>query len=183
MANIYYPKQTKLFIGCIFSREEILDKACKMLERKYGPIDTVSDTWSFSHTNYYEKEMGKKLFKNFISFRNLIYPEDIKNVKVFSNDLENTLQEKFTNSDRVINLDPGYLDLAKVILATTKDYTHRMYLGNGIYAEVELYYQKKTYQFWPWTYPDYKSKEYISFFLKLRGLYQKNLLSEKKINM
>ncbi|WP_372369851.1 DUF4416 family protein [Candidatus Uabimicrobium sp. HlEnr_7] len=172
MASIFYPKPVKLFVGCIFSDEIAFCNACSRLENHYGTIDTRSDIWSFSHTNYYEKDMGKNLHKCFITFKDLILPDVIKDIKVFSNDLERLLQQKTMRS---VNLDPGYLDCAKVILATTKDYTHRVYLGSGIYAEVELFYHKGTYKAWPWTYPDYQSEHYIQFFLDVRRIYRKQL--------
>lgn len=174
MAHISYPKPVKLFVGCIFADKQIFEDACHALSQKYGPIDLVSDIWDFSHTNYYENEMGKNLCKSFITFKDLILPETIKDIKIFSNQLEESFQEKLIQQ-RAINLDPGYMDAAKVILATTKDYSHRIYLGSGIYAEVELFYQQKTYKAWPWTYPDYQFPHYIDFFLGVRKVYRKQL--------
>lgn len=172
MAHISYPKPVKLFVGCIFADKQIFEDACCAFSQKYGSIDLVSDIWDFSHTNYYESEMGKNLHKSFITFKDLILPETIKDIKIFSNQLEESFQE---TRQRPINLDPGYVDAAKVILATTKDYNHRIYLGSGIYAEVELFYQQKTYKAWPWTYPDYQFPHYIDFFLGVRKTYRKQL--------
>ncbi|BBM82607.1 DUF4416 family protein [Candidatus Uabimicrobium amorphum] len=174
MAHISPPKPVKLFVGCIFADKKVFEDAYLILSKKYGTIDIFSDIWDFSHTNYYEKEMGKNLYKTFISFKDLILPETIKDIKIFSNELEESFQETL-DMKRPINLDPGYLDAAKVILATTKDYTHRIYLASGIYAEVELFYQQKTYHAWPWTYPDYQFPHYIDFFLGVRKVYREQL--------
>jgi len=114
--------------------------------------------------------MGKNLSRKFISFKHLIDPERLVSIKLFTNKLE----EKFLwpgSSRRKINIDPGYLTLSKLILATTKDFSHRIYLGSGIYAEVTLRYLKnKGFQPWEWTYPDYRSKEYLEIFNQLRSL-------------
>ena len=76
---------------------------------------------------------------------------------------------------RIINIDPGYLDLSKLILASTKDYKHRIYLTKGIYAEVTLFYQDKTFCPWEWTYPDYKTGEYIEIFNRIRQIYAEQI--------
>jgi hypothetical protein len=86
----------------------------------------------------------------------------------------NALEAKLSKEGkRTVNIDPGYIDMAKLVLFSTKDYTHRLYLNKGIFAEVTLYYKDDTFNPWPWTYPDYKSSEYIAIFNHIRGLYKK----------
>jgi hypothetical protein len=162
-----YPP-VKLFMGFIFAQQNYFERVIKILIRKFGPLDFESQTIDFTYTDYYEKEMGKLLKRKFVSFKKLIDAERLAKIKVFTNKIEN----KFAiHSKRNINIDPGYLDMAKVVLASTKDYTHRIYLEKGIFAEVTLFYQNKQFTPWPWTYPDYKTKEYRDIFERIRQIY------------
>jgi len=166
-----YPP-VKLFIGFIFSQDKFLFKAKEILSKKFGPIDWESEIIDFIFTDYYEKEMGSNLKRNFISFKRLIRASKLADIKIFTNKLEDRLS---ISQKRRINIDPGYLDLAKVILASTKDYTHRIYLKNGIFAEVTIFYQNKEFRSWPWTYPDYKTPQYKQVFEKMRQLYAQQI--------
>ncbi|MFQ5836184.1 MAG: DUF4416 family protein, partial [bacterium] len=125
--------------------------------------------------------MGSNLKRKFISFQALIDPAEIREIKLFTNQFEQDFLHPGTH-DRRINLDPGYLNLSKLVLASTKDYQHRIYLGRGIYAEVTLRYKKeKGFKPWEWTYPDYRTREYLEIFNHLREIYQ-GQLKTKKIN-
>lgn len=168
MGKIKEVKLVKLIVGMIAGREELFELAQTELSSKFGMIDYKSEILPFVHTDYYEKEMGKELRRKFVSFQEPISPEELSKIKIFTNQLE----EKFSLQDnRQINLDPGYLSLSKLVLATTKDYSHRIYLREGIYAEVTLYYQDKTFKPYPWTYPDYKTREYREVFSQIRQIY------------
>jgi hypothetical protein len=160
----------KLVIGFIFKEENTLNKAKFFLERRFGKIDFESQVLNFTHTDYYEKEFGLNLKRKFVSFKKLIPPQDLTKIKLITNQIENKLSK---GGCRLINIDPGYLDLAKLILASTKDYSHRIYLNRGIYAEVTLFYQNKTFKPREWTYPDYKTDAYIDIFNQLRQIYIK----------
>jgi len=179
----------KLIIGFIFKEEGILSKAESILKRLFGKIDFESQTLAFTHTNYYEAEFGKNLKRKFISFQNLIPPQNLPKIKITTNTIEKKLSKKGLRS---INIDPGYLDMAKLILASTKDYKHRIYLDKGIYAETTLFYQNKSFApleipkhsegktrfltgftSWEWTYPDYKTADYIRVFNQIREIYAK----------
>lgn len=162
----HYP--VKLITGFIFQNETCLKKAQEYLTKRFGKIDFESQVLPFIHTGYYEKEFGKGLKRKFISFSKLIGPVELARIKIFTNNIENKLSQ---NNKRTINIDPGYLDLAKLILATTKDYNHRVYLNQGIYAEVTLSFKDKTFSPWEWTYPDYKTKEYLSIFHNIRDIF------------
>ena len=166
----------KLFVGMIFNNLDSMQKSCNELQQLYGESDTQSPVWKFDFTKYYEKEMGKELYRSFISFKNLIEPGKLPDIKLVTNSLEETFIDPGSEK-RSINLDPGYLCLSKLVLASTKDYTHRLYIGKGIYAEITLRYQAKKWDFWEWTYPDYKSDNYIQYFEDLRVIY-KNQLDE-----
>lgn len=158
----------KLIIGFIFNDENILNRAKFYLERRFGKIDFESQNLSFIYTDYYEKEFGKDLLRKFISFKKLIAPDKLAEIKIFTNKIEQKLSKGIK---RKINIDPGYLNLSKLVLATTKDYVHRIYLKKGIYAEVTLFYQDKMFRPWQWTYPDYRTSEYLAIFNRTRDIY------------
>lgn len=168
MGRINKHQPVKLVIGFIFNNESILDKAEHILRKRFGKIDYESQILAFTHTDYYEAEFGKDLKRKFISFQNLILPENLPQIKIRTNAIEKKLSR---NGMRSINIDPGYLDMAKLILASTKDYKHRIYLDRGIYAETTLFYQNKSFAPWEWTYPDYKSADYIRIFNRIREIY------------
>jgi hypothetical protein len=167
MAEPVIPQKAKLFIGIIFSSEEVMLKARKKLERKFGSIDTETLYIPFSHTVYY-KEIGSKLYKVFFSFEKLIGRDRLADIKLYTNSIERNLSSK---GNRQVNLDPGYLTLSNVFLASCKEFFHRAYLGKGVYIENEYQYVNKEYVFWDWTYPDYKKSEYLSYFHDLRKIY------------
>jgi len=158
----------KLIIGLIYKDEVVFIQAKNKLKNKFGRIDFESARLDFNYTNYYEPEMGKGLTRRFISFSKLIPIQDLYRSKLYTNRLE----EKFSVAKhRQINIDPGYLDLAKLVLASTKDYAHRIFLRKGIFAEIALTYRQDSFSRNDWTYPDYCSKEYIEIFNQIRKLY------------
>ncbi len=162
----------KLLIGFIFSKEEVYFKTKRILEKKFGQLDFESTTLPFNHTQYYENEFGLNLKRKFLSFKRLILPENLTKIKIVTNKFERRLA---IGNKRQINIDPGILCLSKLILATTKDYKHRIYLAKGIYAEVTLFYQDKNFRAWDWTYPDYKTPEYIQIFNTIRAIYSQQI--------
>ena len=168
MEKILKPYPVKLVSGFIFKERKPLNLAKSLLNKHFGAIDFVSPVFSFNYTGYYEEEFGRELKRLFVSFKGLIGPEELPKIKVFSNKIEKKLSK---GKKRLINIDPGYIGLAKLILASTKDYSHRIYLGKGIFAETTLVFEGKSYKPRPWTYPDYASEEYISIFNKIRGIY------------
>ncbi len=171
MGIITRPKKVKLIIGLISGSEDLLTKIKILLEKALrNKVDYASPVMDFDYTDYYKKEMGPLLKREFLSFEKLLDLERIYAIKI----LTNSLEAKFAKcGKRMVNIDPGYLDMAKLVLFSTKDYTHRIHLNDGIFAEVTLYYKDDTFNPWPWTYPDYKSKEYIAIFNHIRGLYKK----------
>lgn len=173
MGKVKERKLTKLVIGMFTNRLELFQEALRALKKRFGPVDYESPLLPFDKTDYYEVEFGKDLKRKFYSFKKLIKAEDLPKIKIFTNSLE----KKFSNKrgNRLINLDPGYLAPAKLVLATTKDYQHRIYYGKGIYGEVTLRYKKKNFIPWEWTYPDYRTKEYIEIFNHIRKIYMEQL--------
>lgn len=179
MAKAHDPKPVKLFCGMLAADVGLFARAKERLAGRYGGIDAESDVFDFDFTDYYEKEMGPGLKKTFVSFHPLIDPGEIVAVKLWTNELEREIAAEAGGPvDRPINLDPGYLTLSKLVLATAKDYSHRLYLGRGIYAEVTLRYQGGRFVDWPWTYPDYKTPEYQVFFKRLRDIYVAQISQE-----
>ena len=167
MANPEIPVKAKLFIGILTSSDEFLLKAERRLEKKYGKIDFKSTNIPFNHTEYYSS-IGKKLFKVLLSFKPLIRRDRIAAIKLYTNNLEKIISGK---NKRDVNIDPGYLTLSNVYLASCKEYFHRIYLRKGIYLENELKYINKNYKPWEWTYPDYVKPEYLDFFYTVRKTY------------
>jgi hypothetical protein len=170
MGRIYPPEKVKLIAGLISKDDELFDKVGAKLEKNLkNKIDFKSGLIDFTYTDYYNKEMGNPLKRRFISFKRLVRIETVAKIKLMTNNIEKRYS---VNGKRLINIDPGYLDMAKLVLLSTKDYSHRIYIGNGIFAEVTLHYKDKRFNFWPWTYPDYKSQEYSSAFETIRDIYK-----------
>lgn len=156
-----------LFCGMIATDSDVMLQAKDRLIHWFGEIDLESEIFAFDFTDYYQKEMGANLVRKFFSFKSPIDPGRLADIKTHTNALE----REFAASDglrRRVNLDPGYLDAAKLVLATTKDFAHRIYLGQGIYAEVTLNFRKNGCVYFDWTYPDYRSGRYTPFFLEVR---------------
>lgn len=174
MGKIRTQPEVKLIIGFIFKEEAVLSRTESVLRRHFGSIDFISQVIPFTYSEYYEKEMGRNLKREFISFKKLIPPQKIARIKNYTNAIEKKLS---IGPNRQVNIDPGYIDQAKLVLATTKDFNHRIYLERGIFAEVTLFYQDKTYKPWAWTYPDYKTVEYASIFNQIRQIYLKQVNS------
>ena len=172
MGKILKTQPVKLIIALIFRDKLSYSKARKILSRKFGSIDFESPNLNFNLTNYYEKEIGRDLFRRFISFDKLISPDALPRIKVLTNKIEKKLSYR---KGRTVNIDPGYLDMAKLVLASTKDYMHRIYLGRGIFAEVTLSYQGKSFRPWDWTYPDYRTEGYIRIFNHIRHAYSQQI--------
>ncbi len=153
-----------LVIGVLISND-VWRKAEVILTKKFGKISHRTDPVNFTFTDYYNKEMGEGIKRFWIAFSKLIYENSLADIK---NTTINIEKEFSLNGKRTINLDPGYLNLSRLILASTKDFSHRIYLKDGIYGEITLIYRNKTFSVLPWTYPDYASDIAVDFFKKIR---------------
>jgi hypothetical protein len=162
------PPPVKLIASLFSGDETLLAMARGALINRWGPLDYESDLLAFTHTSYYAREFGDKLVRQIVAFSRLIKPDDIASIKRATNELES---EWTVEGCRRVNVDPGYVSLGKLVLATTKDYAHRIYLGQGIYAEVTLQYRKGAFRGVEYTYPDYASAEYLEIFHHIRSLY------------
>ena len=177
MAKLKTIEPVALFIGVIYNKNVSIFEIEKVLDEKFGNIVFSSNEMKFDYTDYYNSEMGDELFKKFFAFENLIKQNGLNLIKLSTNDIEDIFS---LNSKRQINLDPGYLNLSKVVLASCKDFSHRIYIGKKIFAELTLSYVKGKYTFLPWTYPDYKSDEYLEFFYSMRKIYEFKLREWEK---
>ena len=172
MGSIRPVKPVKLFCGIIAKSPELITSAREELSRLFGRTDRESEIMPFDFTDYYAEEMGKGLLRQFVAFQELIDPGRLAGIKIATN----TIEDKFAvtsagKTSRTVNLDPGYITAANLILATTKDFSHRTYIGDGIYAEVTLNFKKSGCVFFDWTYPDFKSGKYTPFFQEIRKAY------------
>ncbi|MDR3000900.1 MAG: DUF4416 family protein [Fibromonadaceae bacterium] len=161
MGVIKKPLPVRLVVGVLAANEEFAGEARQKLAERFGAVDLEMPPVPFAHTNYYEDELGKNPLRSFLSFEDRIERETIAAIKLETNEME-----KIWN--RQVNLDPGYMTLGQFFLATTKDQRHRIYLGQGIFAEVTLYFENGHFHPFDWTYPDYRSKTYINFLEKAR---------------
>lgn len=167
----------KLIVGMLAAEEDNFLKVQKEMILRYGHTDYESPVIDFKWTNYYNSEIGENLKRKFVGFDKLIHPELLPDIKLFTNHLE----KKYSNhqQQRKVNIDPGLLSEGKFILATTKNHQHRIYMKNGIYAEVTLKYTNDSFTPWEWTYPDYQSKEYIDILNDIRDIYKKQIIVRK----
>jgi len=176
MADISSSKPVKLFVGILSSDNTLLEEVEYLLTKRLGKVDIKSEIFPFDFTDYYKKDMGTNISRQFLCFKELINPEELSDIKIWTNELENEIKcNRKSDVARPINLDPGYLTHCNLILASAKDYYHRIHLQNGIYAEVTLFYQHEVFKNLPWTYPDFQTEEYKNFFLKVRTLYAKDI--------
>lgn len=166
------PTPVKLFCGVLFSDRQLLENARTKLQEKFGEIDFESQAIPFVISEYYRPEMGWPIERIFWSFRNLIGPQDIAKIKIDCNELEDRLA---CDGNRKVNLDPGYLDFDKIVLASAKYNGQKIYLNYGIYADLTLHYEKGNYYPYPWSFPDFKSGQYNKIFLRIRELYKAQL--------
>jgi hypothetical protein len=160
-------------IASLFSPEErILEEVILEVQAMFGSTDWVSPPLFFDRTKYYEKEMGWPLHRQFLSFKRLIRPETIVEIKLQTNEIEKRyLQE----GKRRVNIDPGYIALERLVLATGKNYTHRIYLSKGIYADLTLVFHQGSFQTLAWTYRDYADPMVIGYFNDRREHYKNQL--------
>jgi hypothetical protein len=176
LAQALEPPPVKLIMGLLVAREAAVDAIQRQLEALYGRIDLASELSAFVATRYYEREMGPDLQRLFWSFETLIAADALADIKRQTNVTERAFAlDTGQGWRRCVNLDPGYVDQAKLVLATTKDRQHRLYLRQGIYAEVTLRFTGGRFVPWEWTYPDYRTAAYLTFFEAVRQRYRQQL--------
>lgn len=175
MSQLKEPSLVKLFMGLIYKPQAPLEKFMNKVQEKLSLIDFKTKEIPFDHSSYYQKEMGEGLIRKLVTFRKLIRREDIVEIKAFTNKLEGVFSYE---ESRTINIDPGYIAQEHLILATGKGYSHRPYLGAGVYADLTLVYIKDEYRTLDWTYPDYGNIEMRNLFKELRRQYVSQMAEE-----
>ena len=167
-------KPVCLICAITYNPKLTIQQIKQMLLENFGPISHELSPFPFTFTDYYAEEMGTNLKKLFYGFQKLIAPEDIVKIKHSTNRLE---LEHSQDSCRNINLDPGYLEAAKLVLATTKNFDHRIYLGDGIYGDIHLRFRQGAFRPLDWTYPDYQENATLNFLVTVRKWYITQLAS------
>lgn len=173
-----YPP-VKYFAALTFGPDINTKTIFKKLQNIFSEIDSRSPVYNFDDfTNYYEKEMGSHLNKQLFSFLELRPAEHLPDIKVATNKIEEEFRK---DGGRVVNIDPGYVNAAKMILATTKDYDHRIYLNRGIFGDLHLRFSKGKFQVNEWTYPDYRQDKILTYFEMVRNIYLEQIMAWEHI--
>jgi hypothetical protein len=181
VGGIQLPKPVLLIVAVSSRYDAALLWSEASLAEEFGPLLMISPPFPFSETDYYQATMGMDLKKQFLAFDRLIDPASLPAIKRRTNELEKSYQRQSAHPEsRPINFDPGYITEAKLVLASTKDHAHRIYLSDGIFAEVTLHLQQKVWQPWPWTYPDYRRADYQEFFSTCRQQLRTKLRSSAR---
>ena len=158
----------KLVMPLLISDLEILEDVLKDIKAEWGDFDYQSDLFTFEQTSYYDKEMGLPIYRAFYCFTQLIEVTDLVSIKHKTN----LIEDKYTiEAKRRVNLDPGYMCPGKFVLATTKNQQHRLYIREGIFEEITLYYHAGQWKPHPWTYADYQSEKYRTILGNMRKIY------------
>jgi hypothetical protein len=178
MAQPQEPHRAKLFAGVLTGSEELLPEVKEKLEELFGRTDLESETMLFDSTYYYEPQMGAGLKRKFYSFEKLVEQELLAEAKISANGLEEQFSGRL-EVERPVNIDPGLLLPSKMILASCKNFSHRIYLGRGVYGEITLQYADGSFRVLPWTFPDYRLEEYHAFFATVRNRYMSQLKAQR----
>ena len=172
MSELRPPKPAKPIVGFFLKERALAAKIVQALQAQLGPVDMVSPWLNFDFTAYYEKEMGSPLSRRLVVFKTLMEQERLPSLKRMTNAIEARYRKE---GKRRVNIDPGYLLPERFVLATGKNFTHRIYIGQRIYADLTLIYQKGAFRTLPWTYPDYADRCLIDFLTRVRNKYMLDL--------
>jgi len=168
------PLPAKLVCSVLSARFDTLWPATlAALEERFGPADSISDELAFDFTAYYDRELGTPIARRFLSFARLVPQDGLIAAKLATNALETALAGP--DGRRRVNCDPGLLTQERLVLATGKNFTHRVYLGQGLYADLTLVFQAGSWQTLPWTFPDYASPALRDILTAIRDRYRQDL--------
>lgn len=162
------PSPAKLVVGFFLKEKSLAAAVMEQLVARFGDVDIVSQWMPFDQTSYYESEMGKPLWRRMMAFESLVQQEDLSQIKLDTNQIETQF---LAEGKRRVNIDPGYLLLERFVLATGKNFSHRIYIGNQIYADLTLIFRKGCFESLPWTFPDYAGEQIQQFLMKVREKY------------
>ncbi|WP_419787424.1 DUF4416 family protein [Pseudodesulfovibrio sp.] len=173
MSHPKSPDPGLLVLSVLSARfDELWDRLLADLEARFGTVDFVTDPFVFDQTDYYDAELGTPIMRRIVAFDTLRPLDELADIKLFTNGLEARYGE---GDRRAVNLDPGFITAERLVLATGKNFSHRIYLHDGIWADLTLIWQKGGWKDFPWTFPDYAGEEMKSRLTKLRQLYKTKL--------
>ncbi len=182
MWEIKEPAPVKLIIGILAANETCMEQALKAITNRFGTIDLTSHIWPFTQTHYYDKETGSSILRRFVTIEKPIHPGKLARIKYQTNDIEKALAQSLAeHAIRPVNLDPGIVEPSKLVLASTKNFSHRIYIGENMFAEITLIFDKGQWRFTPYTYPDYQTPHYLAFFDQVREKIKQQLTSCQKL--
>ncbi|UCG42013.1 MAG: DUF4416 family protein [candidate division WOR-3 bacterium] len=168
------PQPALLVVGLLAGSRELVFEAEQLLVSDFGEVGVRSDIIRFDFSDYYEQEMGRDVVRRWLGFQRTVEPGRLAEVKLACNSMERTLATAgpgpCRGGRRRVNIDPGLLSLHNLVLASTKEFAHRVYLGHGIHAEVTLIYLSGRFVPQEWTYSDYRTEECLAFMQRCRGL-------------
>lgn len=169
MWELKEPSPVKYVVGILACDKPSLEAARDAVASQLGPLDLISDIWPFEKTDYYRDQTGPAILRQFVSIEPLADPGELARVKHRTNRIEQELATMLAGPfPRPVNLDPGIIEPSKLVLATTKNYAHRVYIGEKMYAEVTLVFDRGAWCPLPYTYPDYRQQTYFDFFREVR---------------
>ena len=184
MWDLNDPKPVKLIVGILAADRNCLHAGVEAVIDKFGKTDFTSHVWPFAETDYYREETGPTIIRQFISFEKLIHPGKLAKIKLKTNKLERKLAKSLgIPLPRPVNLDPGIIEPSKLVLATTKNYSHRIYIGKNMYAEVTLTFENGSWRPFDYTYPDYRTAHYHEFFNRARSRLLEQVKSKRRPNL
>jgi len=160
MSRRKVPSPARLLVSVIYREERDFDRSLRTISGRLGTVARISEPFPFDRTEYYEREMGAPLFRRFLLATEAVSRDELAAAKLTAEAIEN---EFLVNGKRTVNIDPGLLTDENVVLATGKNYSHRIYLHDGVFADLTLVFEKGEYRPLPWTYPDYASTEIRAF--------------------
>lgn len=176
MAKPQGVEPVKLFVAVLWAQEDLLQSAVQSMQAFWGEVDFAGADHPFDRTDYYEPEMGPGLHRRLLSFLSLFPPERIAEAKHISNDIEDKLA---SGGGRRVNLDIGYLDQNKVVLASFKGAGQKIYLGDGVWGDFVARYRGGRYCPFEWTFPDFKDGRYDRELNRIRELYRRQLAARR----
>jgi len=169
MWDIKQPDPVKLIVGILAADEDCLAQSIQAISTELGTVDQSSQVWPFTQTHYYDREIGTHILRQFVSLDQLVCPGDLAQIKHQTNALEQDMARALDYpTPRPVNLDPGYIEPSKLVLASTKNFSHRIYIGKNMYAEVTLIVDKGQWSALRYTFPDYRQSDYYAFFEQVR---------------
>jgi hypothetical protein len=169
MGHCEPPSPVKLIVGILAADDRCLRAAIEAVTATFGPGDLHSEVWSFTQTEYYKKEAGEHILRQFVSIEKLVDPGELASIKHRTNAMEIELAERLNAGlSRPVNLDPGLIEPSKLVLASTKNFAHRIYIGQNMYAEVTLSFHQGVWKSYPFTFPDFRDDRYHGFLSKVR---------------